>query len=240
MGSENVRSIVVLPTYNEAENIEKLVSETLALPYDIEVVIVDDNSPDGTGGIADRMAKSDGRVHVVHREGKLGLGTAYTAGFKYALEGDYDYIFTMDADLSHDPKYIPDFLEKMKDHDLVLSSRYMNGISVVNWGFKRLLMSKAANVYLRLVTGLKLSDLTGGYRCFHRRVLENINLDAVHSNGYAYIVETTFRACKKGFRVGETPIIFVDRSAGASKLSKRDMIEAFFIPWRLRLGFYRK
>lgn len=235
-----MKSIIVIPTYNERENIYKLVSQILDLPPNLEVVIVDDNSPDGTGEIADQLASKNGRVHVIHRTGKLGLGTAYIAGFQYALRGDYELIFTMDADLSHDPKYIPDFLEKIKDFDVVLSSRYMHGISVVNWDFRRLLLSTGANAYLRTVTGLRLSDLTGGYRCFRRKVLESINLEAVHSNGYAFIVETTFRAWKKGFKIGEVPIIFIDRDEGSSKLSRHDVVEAFIIPWRLRFGLYRK
>lgn len=235
-----MKSTVIVPTYNERENIVKLVSQILDLPFPLEVVIVDDNSPDGTGEIADQLASKNGRVHVIHRTGKLGLGTAYIAGFQYALKDDYELIFTMDADLSHDPKYIPDFLEKIKDFDVVLSSRYMHGISVVNWDFRRLLLSTGANAYLRTVTGLRLSDLTGGYRCFRRKVLESINLEAVHSNGYAFIVETTFRAWKKGFKIGEVPIIFIDRNEGASKLSRQDVVEAFIIPWRLRFGLYRK
>lgn len=235
-----MKTIVVVPTYNESGNIETLTSAILELPMAIDVVIIDDNSPDGTGEIAEKIASQNKHIHVIHRKGKLGLGTAYIKGFKYALKGNYDYIFTMDADLSHDPKYIPEFLEKMKDCDVVLSSRYMHGISVVNWDFRRLLLSTSANAYLRTITGLKLSDLTGGYRCFRRKVLESMNLDAIHSNGYAFIVETTYRAGKKGFRIGEVPIIFIDRNAGTSKLSKRDMLEAFIIPWRLRLGLYRK
>lgn len=235
-----MKSIIVVPTYNERENIYKLVPQILDLPPSLEVVIVDDNSPDGTGEIADQLASKNGRVHVIHRTGKLGLGTAYIAGFQYALKGNYELIFTMDADLSHDPKYIPDFLEKIRDFDVVLSSRYMHGISVVNWDFRRLLLSTGANAYLRTVTGLRLSDLTGGYRCFRRKVLESINLEAIHSNGYAFIVETTFRAWKKGFKIGEVPIIFIDRDEGSSKLSRQDVVEAFIIPWRLRFGLYRK
>jgi dolichol-phosphate mannosyltransferase len=235
-----MKSIVVVPTYNERENIVKLVSQILDLPFPLEVVIVDDNSPDGTGEVAEEISAQDAKVHVIHRQGKLGLGTAYIEGFRYALKGDYELIFTMDADLSHDPKYIPDFLEKIKDFDLVLSSRYLHGISVVNWDLRRLLLSTGANTYLRTVTGLKLSDLTGGFRCFKRKVLESINLDAIHSNGYAFIVETTFRAWKNGFRIGEVPIIFIDRNEGTSKLSKKDVIEAFVIPWRLKFGLYRR
>ncbi len=235
-----MKTIIVVPTYNEKENIEILVPAILKIRASLEVVIVDDNSPDGTGEIAKKMSAHNKRIHVINRKGKLGLGTAYIEGFKYALEHNYDCVFTMDADLSHDPKYIPDFLEKIKDFDVVLSSRYMHGISVVNWDFRRLLLSTGANAYLRKITGLGLSDLTGGYRCFRRQVLENINLDAIHSNGYAFIVETTYRAWKKGFRIGEVPIIFIDRNAGTSKLSKKDMLEAFIIPWRLRFGLYRK
>lgn len=235
-----MKSIVVIPTYNERDNIETLLAAILDLPHNLEVLIVDDNSPDGTGEIADKLAKENPRVNVIHRSGKLGLGTAYIEGFKYALEQGFDYILQMDADLSHDPKYIPDFLEKMKDSDLVLGSRYTKGISVVNWNFRRLLLSKAANAYVRLVTGLKFTDLTGAFKCFKRQVLENMNLKAIHSSGYAMQVEMTYRTWKKGFRIVETPIIFIERNTGASKLSRKDVIEAFFIPWRLRMGLYRK
>lgn len=235
-----MKSIVVIPTYNERDNIESLVSAILDLPHNLWVLIVDDNSPDGTGEVADKLAQENSRVHVVHRSRKLGLGTAYTQGFKYALERDYDLILQMDADISHDPKYIPDFLACAKDADLVLGSRYIRGISVVNWNFRRLLLSKGANTYVQLVTGLKFTDLTGGFKCFRREVLESINLDAIHSNGYAMQIEMTYRTWKKGFKIEEIPIIFVERNTGASKLSRKDMIEAFFIPWRLRLGLYRK
>lgn len=235
-----MKNVVVTPTYNEVENIKKLVSAILELSQDIDVIIVDDNSRDGTGRIADNFAKETSRVSVIHRAGKMGLGSAYVEGFRLALSKGYDNIIQMDADLSHDPKYIPDFIEAIKSYDLVLGSRYTRGISVVNWGFKRLLLSKAANLYVRLVTGLKVSDYTGGFKCFKREVLESINLDAIHANGYSFIVETTYRTWKKGFKIGEVPIIFVDRSSGTSKLARKDVIEAFFIPWRLRLGLYRK
>ncbi|MFQ6092294.1 MAG: polyprenol monophosphomannose synthase [bacterium] len=228
------KSLVVIPTYNEKDNVEKIVEAALKVEPSLEVLIVDDNSPDGTGRIADEMARRDRRVHVHHRPGKLGLGSAYIAGFKYALERDYDHIFEMDADFSHDPKYLPQFLEKVQEYDLVLGSRYIKGVNVVNWPMSRLLLSYYANVYARLVTGLPVRDTTGGFKCFRRQVLEQIDLDAVQSDGYSFQIEMTFKAWKKGFRICEIPIVFVDRLAGCSKMSKRIVREAVVMVWRLR------
>lgn len=231
-----MKAVVVIPTYNESENIEKLVKAILDLQKDIHICIIDDNSPDGTGQIADRLAAYYSEVSVIHRHGKLGLGTAYIEGFKRALRDRADYIFEMDADFSHDPKYLPDFLGAIQNKDLVLGSRYLHGISVVNWGFKRLLLSKFATLYVKLITGLPISDATGGFKCFRREVLESINLDKIYSNGYSFQIEMTYKAWKKGFRVGEIPIIFIDRCVGQSKMSKKIVWEAIWTTWRLRLG----
>jgi dolichol-phosphate mannosyltransferase len=229
------RSLVVIPTYNEKDNVEKIVTTVLEVEPSLEILIVDDNSPDGTGRIADEMAQRDSRISVLHRKEKTGLGSAYIAGFKHALEREYDHIFEMDADFSHDPKYLPDFLEKIEEFDIVLGSRYIKGVNVVNWPMSRLLLSYFANVYARLVTGLPVRDATGGFKCFRRKVLQNIDLDAVQSDGYSFQIEMTFKAWKKGFQICEIPIVFVDRLAGTSKMSKRIVREAIVMVWKLRL-----
>lgn len=229
------RALVIIPTYDEASNIPQLLPQVLSQHECIDVLVVDDGSPDGTGQIADRMASESGRIHVIHREKKLGLGTAYLAGFAWALEREYDFIFEMDADFSHDPKHLPEFLEAIKDADLVLGSRYLDGrVTVVNWPMGRLLLSYGANIYARVVTGLKLCDATGGFKCFRRRVLEAIDLDRVRSNGYSFQIEMSLRAVKKGFNIKEIPIVFVDRSDGTSKMSGRIVREAIWMVWRLR------
>jgi dolichol-phosphate mannosyltransferase len=196
---------------------------------------VDDNSPDGTGQIADRMASGKDRIFVIHRQNKSGLGTAYVAGFKFALEKGFDYVFEMDCDFSHNPEYIPDFLEAIRDADLILGSRYISGVNVINWPMSRLLLSYYANVYSRIVTGLPVRDATGGFKCFRREVLEAIELDEVKSNGYSFQIEMSFRAWKKGFRIKEIPIVFEDRKVGQSKMSKKIVREAVWMVWRLRL-----
>ena len=229
------RILVILPTYNEAQNIPEIVPAILRQHNELDVLIVDDASPDGTGEIADRIAAEDPRVHVRHRPGKLGLGTAYIEGFRWALERGYEMVFEMDADFSHDPAQIPRFLEAAREYDLVLGSRYLRGVNVVNWPMSRLLLSYFANKYARVVTGLPFTDLTSGFKCFRRRVLEAIELDRVRSNGYAFQIEMTFRAWHKGFRVGEIPIVFVDRTFGESKMSRRIVWEAVWMVWRLRL-----
>ncbi len=229
------RALVIIPTYDEASNIPLLLPQVLSQNECIDVLVVDDGSPDGTGQIADRMASESSRIHVLHREKKLGLGTAYLAGFAWALEREYDLIFEMDADFSHDPKHLPEFLEAIQDADLVLGSRYLHGrVTVVNWPMGRLLLSYGANIYARVVTGLKLYDATGGFKCFRRHVLEAIDLDRVHSNGYAFQIEMSLRAVKKGFNIKEIPIVFTDRSDGASKMSGRIVREAVWMVWRLR------
>jgi len=233
--SENERALVIVPTYNEKANIERIIATTLAQDPRLEMLIVDDNSPDGTGQIVDALADCDSRVHALHRPGKQGLGTAYVAGFRWALERDYAYVFEMDADFSHDPAHLTDFLRAIQDADLVLGSRYRKGrVTVVNWPMSRLILSYFANMYARVVTGLALDDSTGGYKCFRRSVLEAIDLSAVRSNGYAFQIEMSFRAWKKGFKIVEIPIVFVDRTEGTSKMSKRIVREAVGMVWRLR------
>lgn len=230
-----MKALVIIPTYNEKENIEKIVPAVLAADPSLSVLIVDDNSPDGTGQIADRMAAQNNRIFVLHREKKNGLGQAYLAGFRWGLERDFDYLFEMDADFSHDPKYLPDFLQAVKEADLVIGSRYISGVNVVNWPMGRLLLSYYANVYSRIVTGLPLRDATGGFKCYRRQVLESIDLSKVRSNGYSFQIEMSFRAWKKGFRLKEIPIIFIDRREGTSKMSKKIVREAIWMVWRLRL-----
>ncbi|MDQ6718042.1 MAG: polyprenol monophosphomannose synthase [Gemmatimonadota bacterium] len=229
------RALVIIPTYNERGNISRIIDAVLAQDSSIEVLIVDDNSPDGTGSIADEISAVNARVHAIHRTGKLGLGTAYIAGFRWALERDYAFIFEMDADFSHNPDRLPVFLEKIRDADLVIGSRYQDGrVNVVNWPMSRLFLSYAANIYARGVTGLPIFDTTAGFKCFRRKVLESIDLGAIHSNGYAFQIEMHFRVWKAGFRIVETPIVFVDRTAGESKMSKRIVREAIWMVWRLR------
>lgn len=229
------RALVVIPTYNERVNLALIVPQILAQDSRLEVLVVDDNSPDGTGRLADELAVADSRVHVLHRPGKAGLGKAYIAGFRWAIDRGYDYIMEMDADFSHDPKYLPHFLRAIENADLVVGSRYRDGVNVINWPISRLLLSLGANQYARWITGLPLSDSTGGFKCFRRRVLESIDLERVRSNGYSFQIEMSFRAWKKGFRLGEIPIVFTDRVEGQSKMNKRIVREAIWMVWWLRL-----
>jgi len=229
------RALIIFPTYNEKDNIQKIVHAVLPLDLRINVLIVDDNSPDGTGELADRLAAEHDRVNVMHREKKEGLGKAYLAGFRWAIECKYDFIMEMDADFSHGPEYIKDFLREIQNNDLVIGSRYISGVNVINWPMARLLLSYYANVYTRVITGLPLRDGTGGFKCFRREVLEAINLDDVQSSGYSFQIEMSMRAWKKGFRIKEIPIVFVDRVAGSSKMSKKIMREAIWMVWALRL-----
>lgn len=229
------RSLVIIPTYNEADNIARLIPEIQKVNADIEVLVVDDNSPDGTAQIVQQMMERDSRIHLIRREGKRGLGTAYVEGFRYAIAHYFDFIFEMDADFSHDAREIPNFLAHMEKYDLVIGSRYCNGVRVVNWPMHRLLLSYFANIYTRVITGLPVKDTTSGFKCFRRKVLESIDLNSIKSNGYAFQIEMTYKAWKKGFRVGEIPIIFVDRRAGISKMSKQIVREAAFMVWKLRL-----
>jgi dolichol-phosphate mannosyltransferase len=233
--NQKQRALIIFPTYNERDNIEKIVHAVLPLDPRINVLIVDDNSPDGTGDLADKLARDMQTVHVLHREKKAGLGKAYIAGFKWAIEQKYDFIVEMDADFSHGPEYLKDFLREIQSNDLVIGSRYISGVNVINWPMARLLLSYYANVYTRVITGLPLRDATGGFKCFRREVLEAINLDQVRSTGYAFQIEMSMRAWKKGFRVKEIPIVFVDRVAGTSKMSRKIMREAIWMVWALRL-----
>jgi dolichol-phosphate mannosyltransferase len=228
------KTLVVIPTYNESENILKIVPEVLNQSPEIDVLVVDDNSPDGTARLVKGEMEKNPRVHLIERTGKMGLGTAYLAGFKFAIARGYEFVFEMDADHSHDPREIPAFLKAAENADLVLGSRYTNGVRVLNWPIKRLLLSYFANVYTRFMTGLPLHDATGGFKCFRRRVLEAIDLDRVRSNGYAFQIEMSYKAWKKGFRIVETPIVFLDRRSGKSKMSKQIVHEAFFMLWKLR------
>ena len=230
------RALVVIPTYNEAANLPQLVPQVLAQDSRLEVLVVDDASPDGTGQLADGLAQREPRVHVLHREGKLGLGTAYIAGFRWALEQGYDFVFEMDADFSHDPAHLKEFLKAAATADLVLGSRYLGGkVTVVNWPIARLMLSYWANVYARWVTGLRIWDLTGGFKCFRTKVLQAIDLSQVRSNGYAFQIEMSVRAWRKGFKLAEVPIVFVDRTEGQSKMNRRIVREAIWIVPRLRL-----
>jgi dolichol-phosphate mannosyltransferase len=230
------RALVVIPTYNEAVNLPSLVPQILAQDPRLEVLVVDDASPDGTGRLVDEMAQGTARVHALHREAKLGLGTAYIAGFQWALQRGYDYVFEMDADFSHDPAHLAEFLRAIVNADLVLGSRYLGGkVTVVNWPIGRLMLSYWANVYARWVTGLRIWDLTGGFKCFRRRVLEAIDLSKVRSNGYAFQIEMSVRAWRKGFKLAEVPIVFVDRTEGQSKMNRKIVREAIWVVPRLRL-----
>jgi dolichol-phosphate mannosyltransferase len=234
---EKARVLIIVPTYNERENIARLIDTVLVQDPRIEILVVDDGSPDGTAEIVDgMMARNPGRVHIHRRPGKMGLGTAYLAGFRIAIERKYDFVMEMDADFSHDPAHLPQFLRAIEGADIVLGSRYREGkVTVVNWPITRLLLSYFANVYARTVTGLPLWDGTGGFKCFRRKVLEAIDLSAVRSNGYAFQIEMSFRAWKKGFKIVEIPIVFVDRTEGTSKMSKAIVREAVWMVWRLRL-----
>lgn len=231
----NEKSLIIIPTYNELENIRKLIPDILSRYDNVDILIVDDNSPDGTGVFVENLSNETERVKLIKRPAKMGLGTAYIQGFKFALQNGYEYIFEMDADYSHDPKEIGNFFDAIKNNDLVLGSRYKTGVNVINWPMRRLLLSYFANGYTRFVTGLPIRDATGGYKCFRRKVLESINLDEIKSNGYAFQIEMTFKAYKKGFRITEIPIIFIDRYQGTSKMSKKIVREAILMVWKLRI-----
>ena len=230
-----MKTLIIIPTYNELENLTRLLPEVLSKDESIDVLIVDDNSPDGTAAFVEDQMTTNNRIHLIKRPSKQGLGTAYIAGFKFALKNGYGFVFEMDADFSHDPKEIPRFLDEIKNADVVLGSRYINGVNVINWPMRRLLLSSFANLYTRFITGMPVHDATGGYKCFRRKVLEAINLEKVTSNGYAFQIEMSFKAWKKGFSVKEIPIIFVDRVKGKSKMSKRIVREAVTMVWKLRL-----
>jgi dolichol-phosphate mannosyltransferase len=227
------QTIIIVPTFNERENLPRLMAKLLSLPVAVDVLVVDDNSPDGTGKIADELAAQHPQIHVLHRAGKNGLGRAYIAGFKWALGKNYEFIFEMDCDFSHDPAEVPAFLQAAEKADLVLGSRYVGGIRVINWPLGRLMLSRFAGKYVNVITGMMFSDPTGGYKCFRRRALQAINLDAVRSNGYSFQIELTHRLWREGFTVVEVPIIFTDRVVGASKISRDIIFEAFWMVWRL-------
>jgi len=229
------KTLIIIPTYNEIENVTKLIPLLLEMYPFIHILIVDDNSPDGTADYVFKLSQNDERIKLLKRTKKLGLGTAYVAGFKYMLENNYDLAFEMDADFSHDPKEVKNFLEAAEEYDLVIGSRYINGVNVINWPMMRLLLSWFANKYTRFITGMPLCDSTGGFKCFRREVLQSINLDKIRSNGYAFQIEMNFKAWKKGFKLKEIPIIFVDRVQGTSKMSKKIVHEAIFMVWKLRI-----
>lgn len=227
------KALIIIPTYNERENLPVLIEKVMGQPGVLEILVVDDNSPDGTGKLADDIAAENPLVHVLHRTVKNGLGRAYCDGFKWALERDYEFIFEMDGDFSHDPSDIPVFLKAAKDADLVLGTRYNNGIRVINWPLKRLMLSMTAARYVQVITGMPITDPTGGYKCFRRRALLALDLDAVRSNGYSFQIELTHKIWRQGMAIAEVPIIFTDRFQGSSKMSSKIVREAFFMVWRL-------
>src|SRR5208283_5418540 len=230
-------TIVIMPTYNERENLPRMAERLLNLPVPVDLLVVDDNSPDGTGKMADELAAKHPEIHVLHRAEKNGLGRAYIAGFKWALERGYEFIFEMDCDFSHDPDDVPMFLDaaKNQDADLVLGSRYSGGVRVVNWPLKRLMLSRSAGIYVRIVTGMPFTDPTGGYKCFRRRALQAINLDEVQSNGYSFQIELTHKLWRQGYKIVEVPIIFTERIEGHSKMSGHIFWEALWMVWKLWL-----
>lgn len=236
------KTLVIVPTYNERDNLPPLAARLLALPVPVDILVVDDNSPDGTGKLADELAARHPQIHVLHRTEKNGLGRAYIGGFAWALERDYEFIFEMDGDFSHNPDDVPKFLEAARDADLVLGSRYCNGIRVINWPLPRLMLSKGAAKYVQLITGMPITDPTGGYKCFRRRALQAIDLQNVRSTGYSFQIEMTHKLWRIGMKIVEVPIIFTDRFLGTSKMTTKIMREAFVMVWRLwaQNGFRRR
>jgi dolichol-phosphate mannosyltransferase len=231
------RALIVVPTYNERENVEEVVERFLAAAPEAELLFVDDNSPDGTGELLDQLAAADRRVHVLHRAGKLGLGTAYLDGFRWGLARGYEYLLEMDADFSHDPQYLPELLRLAREGaDVVIGSRYVDGGGTENWGVGRKMISRGGSLYARTVLGVKVRDLTSGFICWRRRALEAIDLDAIRSNGYSFQIEMKYRAIRAGLTLVETPIIFVDRRVGQSKMSRAIFMEALGMVWKLRMG----
>lgn len=228
-----IQTLIIVPTYNERENLPPLVERLLRLKVPVDLLVVDDNSPDGTGKLADDLASRHPQVHVLHRQEKNGLGRAYIAGFQWALRHSYEFIFEMDGDFSHNPDEIPHFLDAAQRADLVLGSRYSNGIRVINWPLKRLMLSMGAAQYVRIITGMPITDPTGGFKCFRRRALQAIDLEAVRSNGYSFQIEMTHKIWRQGLRVAEVPITFTDRFLGSSKMSGKIVWEAIWITWSL-------
>ncbi len=236
-----MEALIIIPTYNEMDNIEAIINALFALGLDLEVLVVDDNSPDGTGDFVKEWGQREPRLHSIHRAAKLGLGSAYIEGFKWGLKNtDAKYLFEMDADFSHDPKAIPSFLENIQAADLVLGSRYLDGITVMNWPLSRLFLSVGANIYTRVITGMPLKDATGGFKCFRREVLDAIPLDRIKSDGYSFQIEVNFHVWKRGFKIKEIPIVFEDRRSGTSKMSRRIVWEAVFLVWKLRFYSLRR
>lgn len=232
-----MKSIVVTPTYNEKDNITNIIDAVLNSVDGIHILVVDDNSPDGTSEIVKELQKYNDRIHLLSRPGKMGLGTAYCDGFRYCLDKGFEAIFEMDADFSHDPKELPNFLKELENYDLVLGSRYIKGVNVVNWPLSRLLLSYGANMYSQIITGMPIKDATGGFKCFRAEALKKIDLTKIHSNGYGFQIEMTYRLWKKGARIKEIPIIFIDRMNGVSKMNKKIVYEAIFLVWKLKFGF---
>jgi dolichol-phosphate mannosyltransferase len=235
-----MKTLLIIPTYNEVENLPPLLNEIFKYAPETDILIVDDNSPDGTGELADKISEENASVHVLHRTGKLGLGTAYIAGFKYAIAHDYDAAFEMDADFSHDPRYLPDFLRAIEDADLVIGSRYIREGGTPNWSLIRRFISGGGNIFARFMLGIPVHDCTAGYRCYRRGVLETINLDTIQSQGYAFQIEMVYRTRQHSFKIIETPIIFKDRRVGKSKMSRKIVIEGFTYVIRTRLGIGKK
>lgn len=231
-----MKTLIIIPTYNEIENLGPLLKEIFSFAPATDILIIDDNSPDGTGQLADQMHEENSHIQVIHRSGKLGLGTAYIAGFKYAIEHGYDAAFEMDADFSHDPKYLPDFLKAIENADLVIGSRYILGGATPNWSPVRRFISGGGNIYARFMLGIPVQDCTAGYRCYRREVLENLGLDTIQTQGYGFQVEMTYRTMKQGFKIVETPIVFMDRRVGKSKMSRTIFFEAFLYVLRTRFG----
>jgi dolichol-phosphate mannosyltransferase len=237
VSDQDTHPLVCVPTYNERENISRLIERIFTALPNCEIMIIDDGSPDGTGEIVDGIASRDSRVHCIHRPAKMGLGTAYIAAFKWALERNYTHCFEMDADFSHDPADLPRLLDATKNYDIAIGSRFYAGkLSIVNWPLSRLILSLAASIYVRIITGLKLWDSTTGFKCFRRKPLEHLPLDKVKSEGYSFQIEMNFRATRLGFRVGEVPIVFTDRTVGGSKMSRRIVFEAIWRVWQLRFA----
>jgi dolichol-phosphate mannosyltransferase len=234
------RVLIITPTYNERDNLRTFLDQVFAVASDVDVLVIDDNSPDGTGQLADEIAASDKRVRVLHRPGKMGLGTAYLTGFRRALDDGYDVVFEMDTDLSHNPRYIPDFLRAIDGGaDIVIGSRNVRGGGVEGWGVGRHVLSKGGSLYSRTVLGLGVRDLTSGYKAFTRHALETVGIDQVQSNGYSFQIELTYRGIRRGLRVAEVPIVFVDRRAGQSKMSRKIFVEAIGMVWKLRVDALR-
>ena len=233
--------LVIIPTYDEVQNIRDLIPLVLSQDPRIDILVVDDNSPDGTAAAVDELMDNEPRLNLIRRDSKIGLGTAYVAGFRFALKAGYDLIFEMDADFSHNPAEIPNFISNLDDNDLVIGSRYIKGVNVINWPLSRLILSWLANLYTRIVTGLSVKDATSGYKCFKREVLESIDLDTIHSDGYAFQIEMDYKAWKNGYRILEIPIVFVDRNLGISKMNPGIIREAVWIVWKLRfLSIFKK